>query len=165
MPAGVSAYVPLANITLGSSAASVTFSSISQAYRDLVFVVNATASSGTPNLAFQFNGDTASNYTVVTMEGTGSVTSSASGSLAFGVTGVNSPDLSTTIGSSIIQVMDYTATDKHKTSLGRGNNTANGVTAAATRWANTAAITSVLLKPNSSTFAAGSTFALYGVSA
>jgi len=44
MPAGVSAYVPLANLTLGSSAASVTFSSISQAYKDLVLVIEATTS-------------------------------------------------------------------------------------------------------------------------
>jgi hypothetical protein len=40
MPAGVSAYTALANVTLGSSAANVTFSSISGSYRDLVLIVN-----------------------------------------------------------------------------------------------------------------------------
>ena len=39
MPAGVSAWTPLANITLASTANTVTFSSISGAYKDLRLVL------------------------------------------------------------------------------------------------------------------------------
>jgi hypothetical protein len=38
MPAGVPAMVALANVTLGSTASSITFSSISGSYRDLFCV-------------------------------------------------------------------------------------------------------------------------------
>jgi hypothetical protein len=64
MPAGVSAYTALANVTLGSSAASVTFSSISQSYRDLVLVITATTSA-VDNAFIRFNSDSGSNYNIV----------------------------------------------------------------------------------------------------
>ena len=56
-------YVAIATNTLSSAAASVTFSSISGAYTDLVLVTNATlASGGAANLWCRFNGDGAANY-------------------------------------------------------------------------------------------------------
>jgi hypothetical protein len=68
----------------------------------------------------------------------------------------------------IIQVMDYSATDKHKSVLVRANSDApsqNGVVAAvAGRWASTSAVTSVVLLPEvGPNFASGSTFNLFGV--
>ena len=63
----------------------------------------------------------------------------------------------------IAQVMDYSATDKHKTFLVRSNIPANNVAAHAVRWANTAAITTVAVEAISTTWAVGTTFALYGI--
>jgi hypothetical protein len=69
----------------------------------------------------------------------------------------------TTFTSQYIQVMDYSATDKHKTVLARNASTVNSVNAHAARWANTGAITSIVVLTESSTFASGSTFSLYGI--
>jgi hypothetical protein len=155
-------YTPLANITLGSSAASVTFSSISQSYRDLVLVVQAKNTTGGTGLRGRFNGDTGSNYSFVLMDGDGSSAASVAVSgqnvLSFGTN-------STADNIQIINVMDYSATDKHKTVLVRANGASSSVTAFADRWANTASITTFLIFPESNSFASGSTFALYGIAA
>lgn len=156
-------YTPLANITLASSAASVTFSSISQAYSDLVLVVSPIDAAGFSNVRVQVNGDTGSNYYWVRMLGDGSAAASSSGTTGGGAGGAAYVVSSTERMSSITQIMDYSATDKHKTILTREDSPAYNTVALATRWANTAAITS--LKVLGGTYAAGSTFALYGIAA
>jgi hypothetical protein len=158
MPVGVSAYVALANVTLGSSAANVTFSSIGQGYRDLVLVINGTASSGS-GMSVTHNGDTTSgNYSSVTMFGDGSTTGSNT------ATNANLGALFTAPTTVIQNFMDYSATDKHKTALSRMNFPGGQVNAQARRWANTAAITSITLNLDSGvTFSVGTTFALYGI--
>jgi hypothetical protein len=167
MPAGVSAYVPLANLTLSANQASVSITSISGSYRDLILVINAGITTAGNSGINRINGDTGSNYFRVTMAGNGtSATSSTSTMTNFG----NFWDGAwpqTITAQSIIQFMDYSATDKHKTILIRSNNAANTTEAHAYRWANTAAITSLSLAAQFGTdlWLAGSTFALYGVSA
>ena len=117
----------------------------------------------------RFNGDTGSNYNWVFMAGTGSgspVSSSQSNQ--------NQMDFTPYVGlpgvlgryNNITQIMDYSATDKHKTLLSRtniNNDTYPGASATAGRWASTAAITSILLFPSSGSWLTGSTFALYGI--
>lgn len=157
-------YTPLANLTLSSSAASVTFSSISQAYRDLVLVVEGSSASGAANNRIRFNGDSGATYSLARMNGNGSTTFSDS------YTSVNFPTLSTmnftTTGRVIItaSIMDYSATDKHKAVLARSGSD-EAVGAVALRWENTSAINSLMFYSANSTFAAGSTFSLYGISA
>ncbi len=63
---------------LSSSASSVTFSSISQDYRDLILVATGTTSTATYR-AVQLNGDTGSNYSYVNAAGDGSATNSYAG--------------------------------------------------------------------------------------
>jgi hypothetical protein len=75
MPAG-NTYEAIATQTLGSAAASVTFSSIPGTYTDLVLVVAGTLTTGTENIVMQFNGDTGSNYSVTSLLGDGSTASS-----------------------------------------------------------------------------------------
>ncbi len=154
-----STYTPLANITLSSSAASVTFSSISQAYRDLVLVFDGLTTGGSYS-TLRANGDnTGANYSFVVMLGNGSSGVSQSGTGSFW----DYPPISSTNRTNIVaQVMDYSAADKHKTTISRGNDSGNQVVATAGRWANTAAITTLVMA-TSGTFAAGSTFALYGI--
>jgi hypothetical protein len=142
-------------VTLGSSAASVTFSSIPATYRDLILVCEYTNAS---NPLLRFNSDTGSNYSYVRMYGNGSSASSDNGS----DTGFAIATGSATSGqTSIIQIMDYSATDKHKTVLIRNGLASTFVNASANRWANTAAITTVSFQVG--TYGAGSTFNLYGV--
>jgi len=58
--------------------------------------------------------------------------------------------------------MDYSATDKNKAALTRSGAAAQVTVMLSTRWANTVAITSLTVVPQTSSFAAGSTFNLYG---
>jgi hypothetical protein len=150
-------YTPLATVTLGSSAASVTFSSIPATYRDLICIVNHTKNTLT-TFTIRFNGDnTSGNYTSVYMVGDGS--SAISGT----ETGFTFAYSSTPISNQICQVMDYSATDKHKTMLLRHSDSSRQAATYAARWANTAAITSMAFAPSSGTFDSGSTFSLYAV--
>jgi hypothetical protein len=155
-------YTPLATVTLGSSAASVTFSSIPATYRDLVLVITCRTNVEAYPSA-RFNSDTASNYSRVGMSGDGSSTYSYSGTLDRVSLNGYAASSNTTDYNTILQVMDYSATDKHKTALSRANNTGYATDALALRWANTAAITSLQVYVTSATFNAGSTFSLYGV--
>ena len=154
-------YTPLATVTLGSSASSVTFSSIPATYRDLVVIVEGeTATSGRP--VMRFNADTVSNYTSVMMAG-GSSTYSATTSTTY-IDPI--PDYSVTGKfSAIWQVMDYSATDKHKSVLVRLNQHAGLVVhATAGRWANTNAVTTVaILTNNGANYSSGTTFSLYAI--
>jgi hypothetical protein len=155
-------YTPLANLTLGSAAANVTFSSINQTYRDLVLVIHSKGST-TQDHRIRFNGDSGSNYSRVSMSANTSAAVSGSGSGTEGV--ISSWAFATTTQEILItvQVMDYTATDKHKTALVRSNNPASGVEAIAVRYASTSAVTSLLVFPSSGNWAAGGTFSLYGI--
>jgi hypothetical protein len=64
-------------------------------------------------------------------------------------------------GNGIINIQDYSATDKHKTWISRGN--WGWTSAFGGRWANTNAITSVKILVSGTTFQSGATFALYGI--
>lgn len=156
-----STYVALATTTLSSAASSVTFSSIPASYRDLVLVVQGTLASAN-TIAAEVNGDTGSNYPWVRMYGTGSSAVDQSGTYVRALIG----RLSTSQSVSIAQFMDYSATDKHKTILSRGDAADDLTVANAVRWANTAAITSILVREDGAgSFQAGSTFSLYGIEA
>jgi len=150
-------YTPLATVTLGATASSVTFSSIPATYRDLVLVIQHT-STGSVNFVIRANADTGSNYNQVNMIGLGTSTSSSAAASA--VVGASY----TTLGNTIIQAMDYSATDKHKTFLSRNNtSTPRNVRAIAVRWSDTSAITSLGVILPELSLNAGSTFSLYGV--
>lgn len=163
---GTPTYTALANITLGSSAASVTFSSISQAYRDLVLVQQAKVTSGTDSFRLSINSDNGANYNSVRMDGSTSGVSSTNTLNATGPTYMTSQDSlsSTNPDLTIIHFMDYSATDKHKTFLARIDQSSAVTQASAHRWASTSAITTIRLTSNGS-FAAGSTFELFGIAA
>lgn len=147
-------YVPLATVDLTSSAG-WTFSSLPATYRDVVMVV-AGVNSTQVEATVYFNGDTTTgNYSRVWMLGTGSSTSSGT------TNGENGMGLDTTQFVETLQIMDYSATDKHKTSLLRDARSAYLTAAVARRWANTAAITSIAVTPLSGTFTGK--VSLYGI--
>lgn len=158
-------YDLLDSTTLASSASSVTFSSISQDYRDLILIMNAkTTIASNDATRVTVNGDTGSNYFGVNMYGNGSST----GSTSFSSRGywyveelTGGPSLNDSIW--IAQFLDYSATDKHKTMLYRWGEPSVNVEAGAKRWASTAAITSITLDPEAYQLASGSTFYLYGI--
>jgi hypothetical protein len=153
-------YVPMATVTLGASASSVTFSSIPATYRDLIIVLNGTtnASSG---IGARFNSDSGSNYSGVRMIGSSAGVLSDSFTISRIVQTAGNTSLRTAF---ISQVMDYSATDKHKTVLTRHNITNDTTAAIAARWANTAAVTTIeIFATDADTIATGTVISLYGV--
>jgi hypothetical protein len=158
-------YTALANITLGSSASSVTFSSIPATYRDLVLVVNGNVTSNAIAIV-RFNSDSGTNYPQVYMWGTSSAQSGTNATSGHAITSTNIASSGSGF-SGLVSVMDYATTDKHKTVLSRSGygipTTGLIVESSATRWANTAAITSLAVVTNANQFTAGSRFDLYGI--
>ena len=154
-------YTLIDSTTLASSASSVTFGSISATGKgDLVLVWNTPTATANEAVFLTFNSDSGANYNYVEMKGTGSSTTSLSSSNNnFIITGFRYASVATM---QIIQVADFSVTDKHKSVLVRSNEIGNNVRATAGRWANTSAITSATLTiGGGSTFAIGSTFFLY----
>lgn len=151
-------YTALGTITLSSAAASITFSNIDQSYGHLIITIDGAVSTG-EDLNMYINTDTtAANYSNVRMGGTGSVAFSNA------TTNARITSLDVNPGVTIIQVMDYSATDKHTTSLSRTSTAQNRVVAYAHRWANTAAVNSIELEMNGGyNFNSGTTLSLYGV--
>jgi hypothetical protein len=166
MAAGAT-YEPIATTTLSSSAATVTFSSISSSYTDLVFVSTAKLVSGTAGMQLQFNGDTASNYSNTFLYGDGSAAGSVRNSNATSINFHYGAILdSTNFAIQISQIMNYKNTTTYKTALNRDGLGTNGTDAIVGTWRNTSAINQVLIKVgNANVFATGSTFTLYGIAA
>jgi hypothetical protein len=161
-------YDPIATQTLGSAAATVTFSSIPGTYTDLVLVISARMSGGGGASAIQaqFNSDTASNYSFTLVTGTGSSADSSGASsqtqMAVGLATDTAGEWST----NIIQVMNYSNTTTNKTVLARAGIAGDRTRALVNLWRSTSAITSILIINNGSVnFVAGSTFTLYGIKA
>ena len=170
MPAGPT-YDSLATTTLGSAQATVTFSSISGSYTDLILICNArsaTAATGDSYL-LTFNGDTSNLYSRTRILGNGSAASSAQRTTApnidlEGLAGDNAA--SGTFMNAIIHIHSYASTSNNKTVLLRGNDANNYTTAAAGLYRSTSAITSITLNTSSAAnFMTGSTFTLYGIKA
>jgi hypothetical protein len=161
-------YEPIATTTLGSATASVTFSSISGSYTDLVLVMNPAAASLTNVLTCQVgNGsiDTGSNYSNTYLAASGTVQSGRYTSQTFWYA---SFELLTTNFSqnSIMQFLNYSNTTTYKTSLTRYNEASAGVGAYVNLWRSTSAINTIRLAIAGGTnFVSGSTFTLYGIAA
>lgn len=161
MAAG-STYTPIASYTVTSAQASYTFSSISGSYTDLILIMNASASTGAYEIQVG-NGtiDTGTNYSRTYIYGDGTSAASGRGSnldrtyIASG---------SSSFGTTVIHLMNYSNSTTYKTLLMRGNDVAAVATAAVSLWRNTAAINTIKIAGYSSAnLASGSTFTLYGI--
>lgn len=158
-------YDCIATTTLSSTASTVTFSSISGSYTDLVLVVSATATAGGQWAVMQFNSDTGSNYSFTVMRGNGTTVNSGRTSNASNIELTYSTTITQGISNIIVQVMNYSNATTNKTAVYRVNNAAVETVAGVGLWRNTSAITAIDIKISSSTFASGSTFTLYGIKA
>ena len=155
----VSTYVALATETLSGTDTSITFSSIPATYRDIVVVAKTFSASAT-GVGVRFNGDTGSNYSMVYASGDGSTATSS----AYTSDRAEPYISGATDHLILMQIMDYSATDKHKTILARSSGGGASVFAHANRWANTAAVTSLeVLSFGGQSFTG--TISLYGIEA
>jgi hypothetical protein len=132
----------------------------------LIFVAAFTQSASNTTAGIRLNADTGSNYPHVAMSGSGGGAQSFFGTsnmifIPF-LLSAATPVFSTS------QIMDYSATDKHKTVLVREQSTRQtdssfATIAQASRWADTGAVTSLQIFMQTGNFNAGATFSLYGV--
>jgi len=161
--------IQLGYIKLSSVQPSVTFSNIPQNYSGL-YIESSARKNNTSGVALilNFNNDsTSSNYKYYTLQGSGSISSSAYGGDS-GFCGITSTSgLNQYVyGNSQIFIPNYTKTDRFKTWQCMGYNvdathTSNFISQIHGAWRNTAAITSIKLFPAADSFAAGSYFTLY----
>ena len=165
MAAGAT-YVSIASQTLSSAASSVTFSSISGAYTDLVCVYTANTASPV-DMSVRMNGDAGSNYSFTWLSGTGTTAVSNRDSNYTRLIIDNygyPPSAASTYNVAIIQFMNYSNTTTYKTTLMRSNNAAAGVDAGVGLWRSTSAITSLVFNfSTGANIASGSVFSLYGI--
>ena len=163
----------IAKNVLGSDTASVTFSSIPGTYTDLLLIISARTDRGNNGDAIltQFNGDTGNNYSNRSLYATGSSAVSASWPGVSGIYLVQATtaasDTANTFGNSETYIPNYAgSTNKSVSHTGvQENNAATSyMSADAGVWSNTAAITSIVLKPfNGTNFKSASSFFLYGI--
>jgi len=161
-----STFVPIATQTLGSAAASITFSSITGIYTDLRLVLTGTVSVADVG-CIQYNADTGTNYSYTQLYGNGTTASSANnttnGYIRFG----GASNMSTTIPSMITTDIFSYAGATNKTSLTTCAEDFNGsgdVMNLVGLWRSTAAITSIKLYLQSgNNFATGTIATLWGI--
>ena len=157
-------YEPLATTTLGSAAATVSFTSISGSFTDLILITNSATGVNDIDMYIQVNSDTASNYSWTRVLGTGSSALSSRGSssnLGYRVGNMSGSNVGQ--NNAIIHFQNYSNTTTYKTILSRSNNASLLVEAYVGLWRSTSAITSMDIKTQSGTFSTGSTFTLYGI--
>jgi len=165
----MSTYTPLASTTLTDAASFVTIGNIPQTYTDLVLVATlGITNPNTSNVAFRFNSDTGTNFSVTRLYGNGSTAGSnrdLNNSFIYG-NEVSYPSGDVGENNYILHIMNYSNSTTYKTTLSRGNRAATGTDAIVGLWRSTAAITSVtVLLSHGSSYAAGSMFSLYGIAA
>jgi hypothetical protein len=171
----VTPQVPTAYDSIATSTAtggtSVTFSSIPSTYKHLQLRINAaTGGGGASDIYLRFNGDTGSNYSWARLRG---VTSGVTAAAVNGVTGMlvgwaygTSPALPGVI---LVDVSEYTATNRNKSIKSMYGYATNGVggqemSLGNGAWYNTSAINSITVYCDTGqSFGTGVSIALYGI--
>jgi hypothetical protein len=172
----VLAYDSIATLSGNGSSSQLTFSSIPSTYTHLQIrlIIRGVRSFASEQLYIRLNGDGGGNYRYHYMYGDGtSAISGASGSgdTVFLVNEIPAANETANIYStSVIDLLDYTNTNKNKTmrSLSGYNNNGNTgnyvdrVWFGSGLWINTAAVTSLTVLSNGA-FTSGTSIALYGI--
>lgn len=167
MPAGRT-YTPIASTTLSSAAASVTFSSISGSYTDLILVSNFAYTSTGQDFRLQVgNGsiDTGTNYSGTFLTGSGSAAASSRESSTTYIAGYKVTGGGTGNQTAIHHLLNYSNTTTNKTVLERVNDASAEVVAGVGLWRSTSAINTIKVFRSGADFQVGSTFTLYGIAA
>ena len=160
-------YTIISSQTLASSATSVTFSAIPSTYTDLCLKASVrTDVTYQDTLAITFN-SVGTGYSFTRLLGTGSAVSSGRSATNQIDYVNNNGQTANTFGNAEIYIPSYGASQNKPISgfsVSENNATAADISAYASLWSNTAAITSIVLTSiNGANFMAGSTFYLYGI--
>ena len=166
-------YESIATVTVGAGGSStITFSSIPSTYKHLQIRWIARAStSGENALKLSFNSDTTNgNYKSHYLEGSGSSAVAgaiAAANYAFCYAVAGSDASANVFGAGVVDILDYTNTNKNKTVRILGGYDSNGsgyMDFDSAVWLSTNAITSInIILDGSANFAQYSSLALYGI--
>lgn len=149
---------------------SVSFTSIPATFKHLQIRAIAQDSATNPpyNAGLTFNSDSGSNYAVHWIAGDGASASSFNNFnttyIEFGY--LNGPTTSTSYSACVIDILDYTNTNKYKTTRmlqGYDKNGSGRVDITSGLWRNTSAISTITLSSLGTSLRQYSHFALYGV--
>jgi hypothetical protein len=166
------AYDSLAAVTLSANTATIEFAGIPSGYKHLqlrMLIKNSGSGSTQYITPIRFNGDSGANYSSHYINAVGSGTPAASGNA--NQTGFNfyfdwPANISNTFGVGIMDILDYSNTNKYKTTRTLTGFDANGsgqVAFNSSGWRSFSAITSISFAFNADSFAPYTQFALYGV--
>ena len=166
----------IATTTLSSTSSTITFSSIPSTYKHLQirYIARNSAANTDGYQAIQFNGDSTNGnyYFYHFLEGVGTSVSVSSGGTNAGILAGRNAGASATsgvFGAGIIDILDYTNTNKNtvvRVLTGSDNNgSGNVLDLSSGFWLNTAAVTSISLVAGLGgyNFVSGTQFALYGI--
>jgi hypothetical protein len=151
---------------LNTTTASVEFdvTGLGSQFRHLQLAISAISPSDVSFM--RFNGDSGSNYRVHGLRGNGSTVSS----YVIGGSAQTNLQLSTILASNttytkVIDILDAFNTNKNTTIRGLIGNSNQGIELISGVYLQTAAITSIFLRPFTGSYSTGSRFSLYGVTA
>jgi hypothetical protein len=159
-------YTLISSATVGSGgAANIEFTSIPSTYTDLNILLSSRGTADSLNVNVRFNGS-ASNYSQIRVQGTGSVASSATDTEII-LLNVRSTYTANTFSNGSVYIPNYTSSNFKSVSVDtatENNATVNRNILNAGLWSDTSAITSVNLIVASGDFTQYSTAYLYGIS-
>ena len=165
-------FYQIATTTVGSGgASSIEFTSIPADYTHLQIrgIGRNSVANSDDNITIQFNGDTATYYSLHFLTGNGASASSGastSTSLMIGWRVPGSTSSANMFGSGVVDILDYSSTNKYKTIRSITGHDQNGSGSAwlfSGNWRSSAAITSIKIFYAGNTLAQYTSFALYGI--
>ena len=165
-----STYEPIATTTLGSTAASITLSSIPNTYTDLKIVVIGSGTSAGSNPNFRLNGDSGTNYSQTNLAQTNNVaysTTFANLNVLYLLDQGTNPPSTSTMQFYTVDIFSY-ASSIYKTCLITESMDANGNTQSLVginvgMYRSTSAINSITIQSGGGTWAAGTSVTIYGI--
>ena len=162
----------IATTTVGAGGTgTVTFSSIPQTYKHLQLRVSGRTNraNNDDQIKVQLNSDGGSNYTRHTVYGDGGSVNAIGQSAGTpkGIIATGAASVSNLFGSAVLDILDYTDTNKYKTMrclTGVDWNGGGYILLDSSLWLSTSAITAIVLTPSNGTaISQYSSFALYGI--
>jgi hypothetical protein len=169
IPKVTNSYESIATTTLGTTTATITFSSIPATYKHLQVrgIINTNAGTNNWGLRIRLNSDTGSSYTHHNLRGDGA-NPSAEGyaNQSYMYLDRAAPTDANIFGGVVIDFLDYTNTNKYTTMRGLAGQDRNGagqISFNSGLWMNTAAVTTLTFTLESGSFITYSQLALYGV--
>ncbi len=159
-----STYTPIATTTASGSTATITFSSISGTYTDLILVINGYMASGGYFDIQMGNGsvDTGANYSYTRLYGDGS----SAGSNRASNTSYIRASLSTSLNAtSIINFQNYANSSVYRTVLLRYSSTNTEAAAVVGTWRNSSSAINTISLVGAGNWNSSTTFTLYGIKA